>query len=260
MQVAGLTDMSTDEDIRIKLAQEYIARLQQGDESASRDVLLEICQVSGSAEAGVSGDIYAEVGKLTREMHESINSFANDTRMQSMMSEDMPDARQRLNHVIETTENSAHQTMAAVEASTPLLAKLTERSVEIQKLLETYFSRCDASNGLKLIQEELTDFMSLVACDTSKVNAAMNNIMLAQGYQDLTGQVIQRVITLVQEVEDGLISILKIGSEQSPGTASAEQAKEADRKGHGPAVPGVTGDEVMQDQDDVDDLLSSLGF
>lgn len=257
MHSTGLSDMDND-DIRINLAQRYVDLLQQGDETASRDVLAELCKLDGGDDVGAS--VYAEVGKLTREMHESICNFVSYSRIQMMTSEDMPDARQRLNHVIETTEQSAHRTMEVIESSSPLLSRLAERSIEIQKLLNTYYSRCEESNGLKLMQEELSDFVQTVANDTRRVNSSLNDIMMAQGYQDLTGQVIQRVIKLVQEVENGLISILKIGSDPVHRAMTDEEIKEADRKGHGPSVPGVASTDVVSSQDEVDDLLSSLGF
>lgn len=249
--------MDTAEDPRLTLAEELIASLDQGDENQSVGLLQELCRLSDCDTPG--GEVYMEVGKLTREMHESINEFVNDTRMQSV-AEDMPDARERLRHVIEMTERSAHTTMGSVETSLPMLAGLGQRAEDLNSMLATYYSRCDESNGLNLIREELTDFLTSVSSDTQTISGSMNEIMMAQGYQDLTGQVIQRVIQLVQDVEHGLIGILKVGSERASDGMTETQMKEADRKGHGPSVLEKDGNDVMQGQDDVDDLLSSLGF
>ena len=86
----------------------------------------------------------------------------------------------------------------------------------------------------------------------------MNTIVVAQGYQDLSGQIIQRVSKMVQDVEGSLVGILKISSHYAAEDKSNDVVK--NNAGYGPAVPGLDKGEVMKSQDDVDDLLSTLGF
>ena len=89
---------------------------------------------------------------------------------------------------------------------------------------------------------------------------------MAQDYQDLTGQIIRRVITLVQDVENSLVELVRItGQRMQPSavaevSAEKEKEKEKDIEACGPAVPGVDKGDIVSSQDDVDDLLSSLGF
>jgi chemotaxis protein CheZ len=87
---------------------------------------------------------------------------------------------------------------------------------------------------------------------------------MAQGYQDLTGQVIRRVIDLVKEVEDSLVNMLTMfgerdGAEQTK-PSSAKADKVDDVEAEGPIIDAEKRDDVVSGQDDVDDLLSSLGF
>ena len=84
---------------------------------------------------------------------------------------------------------------------------------------------------------------------------------MAQGYQDLTGQVIRRVIELVKEVEDSLVNVLKVFGEPEVGEATKKQKKETEAHSpEGPIIDAESRDDVVSGQDDVDDLLSGLGF
>jgi chemotaxis protein CheZ len=86
---------------------------------------------------------------------------------------------------------------------------------------------------------------------------------MAQDFQDLTGQIIGRVINLVSDVEDSLVEIIKIGGNRL--SKSSPQKKEEEKKEEavaldGPQVPGLESTTAVSGQDEVDDLLSSLGF
>ncbi len=135
---------------------------------------------------------------------------------------------------------------------------------------------------MNFLSEEMTAFLHLVSSSSKKISSDLNEIMMAQNYQDLTGQVIQKVSTLVQEVEKNLLTLLQLGNKLLTDKTSLNKASgyeqvevvatniargdkaEDDQKqnnlGYGPAVPGVSKGDVLHSQEDVDDLLSSLGF
>ena len=96
--------------------------------------------------------------------------------------------------------------------------------------------------------------------DSAQLHLNMTEIMMAQDFQDLTGQVIKRVIELVKEVEDSLIHLLTVFGE--PGSNNAnEEEKAVDNNGvEGPIIDAETREDAVSSQDEVDDLLSSLGF
>ena len=283
----------------IEMVQDYAVLFKQGEDKQAEYVLNEICALNAKASLNYSGygnditdspdnlqaktlqtdhGLYCQVGKLTRELHDSINDFVNDSRMQMMTSEDMPDARQRLKHVIELTEQSAHKTMSLIEHSNPLLSTMQKRVSVLQQQLQDSKS----NENLNFLSEEIDAFLHLVSSSSKKISSDMNEIMLAQNYQDLTGQVIQKVSTLVQEVEKNLLTLLQLGNKLLTDKTSLNKASgyeqvevvatniargdkaEDDQKqnnlGYGPAVPGVSKGDVLQSQEDVDDLLSSLGF
>jgi len=246
----------------IQKAQDYIAQLQSGDDEQAKNTIFEIYQLNiKENEQG----LYHKVGKLTRELHDSINGFMTDSRMQLMTSKEMPDARQRLNYVVELTEQSAHKTMTLIEHSNPLVMLLQERACAMQKQLTNHNNNQQGIDAPELLIKELDAFVQLVQSITKKITNDLNEIMLAQDFQDLTGQVIQRVSKLVQEVEQSLVSVLNMDGEPlKPVTTNnnvdLQNKEQHSNKGHGPAVPGTGATDVLQTQDDVDDLLSSLGF
>jgi len=110
---------------------------------------------------------------------------------------------------------------------------------------------------------ELDDFFEQLDADGAKVSGNLTEALMAQDYQDLTGQVLRRVISLVQELEENLVKLVRIAG--APETAENRQAADKGNKdvikGEGPRVPGQGDDaEFVGGQGDVDDLLSSLGF
>jgi len=254
---------------KIQIAQDYLAQLQKGDELQADKLLQELNQLSAKQNPQKvlpeDHDFYSSVGELTRKLHDSMSSFMNDTRIHMMTNEDMPDARQRLQHVVELTEKSAHTTITLIEHSNPLLLKMQVKAVMLQQQLNAYKNQAYKNSQMGL-NKEFDAFLQLVELSSKNIIKDLKEIMLAQNYQDLTGQVIQRVSTLVQEVENNLLTLLQTNNENVKDVqmqvdiVSDKKKEEQDNKGHGPAVPGVTKGEVLNSQEEVDDLLSSLGF
>lgn len=235
----------------LKQAKALVRHLEAGDIEQADFVINELCTARENG-------IFQDLGKLTRELHETINDIGSDARLQDIMHNEMPDAKHNLDHVIELTEDAANKTLTAVESSAPLLDDLRERAIYLQRLMQEHMKKLTQNNELSFIEEELEGFLDKVGSDIKLVNKEMNTILMAQGYQDLSGQIIQRVSRMVQDVERSLIAILKVNSHSVNKSSMKDDNK--NRTGHGPAIPGIKSDDVMNSQDDVDDLLSTLGF
>ena len=104
--------------------------------------------------------------------------------------------------------------------------------------------------------------------DSVLLQSQLTEVLMAQGFQDITGQIIRNVITLVQEVEDSMVGLIKTSGLPAEAEVIAEPVAVTNNNEEkmesvplqGPAIPGVNGSDTVADQDDVDDLLSSLGF
>jgi chemotaxis protein CheZ len=186
--------------------------------------------------------IQSEVARLAGSLQSALMRFRMDSRIASLAEKDMPDARQRLDHVVRLTEQAAHRTMDLIERSVPLADATARRAAEIAK----------SGSEPAALQAFLTE--ARVNCEAVRSN--LSEVMLAQGFQDITGQIIRGVHKLIGEVEtvlDELMSVHGIPREVID-TSAADRLKL-----EGPAVPGVTRNAV-NDQSAIDDLMAGLGL
>jgi len=232
-------------------AKKLVRHLEAGDIAQADIVIGELC-------ISRENNLFQDLGKLTRELHDTINEIGGDARLNDIMHNEMPDARHNLNHVIELTENAANQTLTAIENCTPILDDLSERAVYLHRLLHGHMKKLDQHNEVSFIEEELEGFLDKVRVDIKRIHKDISTILMAQGFQDISGQIIQRVSKMVQDVEHSLISILQVNSHGMIDEEKNDVIR--NRTGHGPAVPGIKKDDVLNSQDEVDDLLSTLGF
>ncbi len=208
--------------------------------------------------------LFQELGKMTRQLHDAINSFVLDERMQSLAESDIPDAKARLNHVIEMTEDSANRTLNAIEHALPISEDLKARADSLHEKWNRFRNKEMNVEEFRAVSQQIDEFLGVTKESTEHIHSDLSDIMMAQDFQDLTGQILRRVITLVQEVEDNLVELVRLSGGVEPDAgAPRKEAKSADdmMQGVGPAVPGVAAaGESVNGQDEVDDLLSSLGF
>jgi chemotaxis protein CheZ len=213
-------------------------------------------------------ELFFELGRLTRELHESLKTFKMDSRVFELAESEIPDARDRLNYVIAMTEQAAHRTLNEIEDSMTLVGNITDRGRELQENWLRFRRRDMSVSEFREYSRELDDFFKQVDSQGGEVHAKLTEALMAQDYQDLTGQIIRRVINLVQEVEESLVDLVRIsgarmGDEKrkAADNKKTEQAVAVPSAGQGPHIPGGADDaQFVQDQDGVDDLLSSLGF
>lgn len=238
--------------ISLQDAKKLVACLGQEDNEGANEIL-------EAASLNHSEELFAEVGKLTRQLHDSLSNFQLDARIAGLATEDIPDAQSRLAYVIEETEKAANTTMDAVESSMPMAEKLNADINNILPQWKKLMSREIELAEFKALCLQLDAFLQRSLPDSQFINQKLTEILMAQGYQDLTGQVIRRVIDLAKEVEDSLVNMLTVFGEpvtQAEDDAAAGCVLTAE----GPIIDAESRDDVVSGQDDVDDLLSSLGF
>jgi len=206
----------------------------------------------------INSELFAEIGKLTRQLHDSLNNFQVDPRLSDLATADIPDAKERLNYVITRTEEAANKTMDAVESIFPVVDDIAEQVRAVNPSWTKLMNNEIDLNEFKTLCVDIDTLLVTTGKETKVIHSLMTDVLMAQDFQDLTGQVIRKVIDLVREVEESLISMLTVfgitsGSENT-------SPKVGDNLVEGPIVNTENRDDVVEDQDDVDDLLSSLGF
>ncbi|WP_269517695.1 protein phosphatase CheZ [Alteromonas sp. BMJM2] len=238
-------------------ARQLVVYLEAGD-NASANALFEAASMKENVE------LFAEVGKLTRQLHDALNNFQIDDRIKNLATDDIPDAQTRLTYVIEETEKAANTTMDAVEASMPIAELLASRIDRVMPEWKKLMTRQIEVGEFKVLCKDLDELLEDGASQSAKLTQLLTEVLMAQGYQDLTGQVIRRVIDLVKEVEESLVNMLTMFGERDGSEQAKPLSPEADKaegvKAEGPILDAETRDDVVSGQDDVDDLLSSLGF
>ncbi|MGH8227541.1 MAG: protein phosphatase CheZ [Steroidobacteraceae bacterium] len=226
------------------------AALEVGDDAAFGTVLDDLLHSR-------KPDLFGELRDLTANLHVALDRFRLDARLADFAEKEIPDARQRLAHVLKLTDEAAHRTLDLVEQSGPL----AERTSQAAAALTTSWTRFRARRiELKEFHEMLKRmdaFLPAARADSDRVRNNLNEVLLTQGYQDLTGQIIRGVIELVGELETALAELARL-SGADPQIVADESARSA--RGHGPVVPGVTRGQVASGQQDVDALLSGLGM
>ena len=241
------------DDLRDKVIQEAIkiAELYDSGEYEScneaADALVTNCQ---------SG-LFNEIGTMTRGLHDALNEFCETSSISNIAEDDIPDAKTRLRSVISMTEEAANKTMDAVDEVIPVAKQLEIKSQNLSSKWSRFQGRDMDANEFRAVVKELDGFLISIKTDSEKVNTLLNDILLAQGFQDLTSQIIKQVIELVTTVEDNLVKLVSISGIKKTKTSNNIDGSAS----HGPTVSG-TRDEAtaVTGQDEVDDLLASLGF
>lgn len=213
--------------------------------------------------------IFKSVGQLTRALHTAIVNFNVDadvsTNPPEIKASEISDATDRLHYVLTLTEAAADKTMDKVEACAPVAMNLREEAKTLKNEWTKLRRREMSKDEFKELFERIDVFLDQMDEGTSLLNVNLQDIILEQGFQDLTGQALKKVITLVTDVEKELVNLMRIAGqvEQVTGMATEEEGKQTSKnnsQGEGPAMHADTREDVVSGQDDVDDLLSSLGF
>ena len=244
------------------LTQAYITRLKSLDAAIKSNDEDAISHIVGDLTTLRESSLYQELGMLTREIHDSITNFGNDERIAQLAKEDIPDSKERLNFIVTKTDEAAHRTMAAAEEAMTVMNGLSVEAVAIRNRWSQFRNRELSKNEFISLSDQITQFFESVVVQSSTVNSQMTEIMLAQDYQDITGQMIQQVVTMVKEVEEKLVRLVAITglADASPASKKEESKAVNGEIAVGPQLPNVDKEIVVSSQSDVDDLLASLGF
>ena len=197
--------------------------------------------------------LFQDIGRLTRQMHEALRSFNLDPRIEELAREEFPDARHRLDQVVAMTEQSAHRTMDLVEESLPLTESLVARAELLDKQWERFRRREMSAEDFNTLMRDTMSFLDHSRENSGALRSKLSEVLLAQDFQDLSGQTIRKVVRLVQEVEGTLIEMVRLSGRSKSLLKNAPDGVQ-------PAAPKKSRAEELKNQDEVDDLLSSLGF
>jgi chemotaxis protein CheZ len=215
----------------------------------------ETARQEGGAEAWSQQEVvFNRIGHMARALHDTLGQLGYDKLLEKTVSA-LPDAKDRLAYVANLTEQAACRVLNATDIANPLVEEI-ENSAELlgQRWDKVFANEIGPAEFKQLAAETRAFLNDQLPAKARATHAQLTEIMMAQDFQDLTGQVIKKIVGLAHELESGLMSVL---IEVLPETKRTEEVASLM---NGPVVNAEGRTDVVVNQEQVDDLLDSLGF
>ena len=209
---------------------------------------------SGDAAEGEGGNMYERLGGIVRLLHDSLRELGYDRALTEASSQ-IVDAQDRLEYVATLTEQAANKVLNTLDEGMPAQDKLSKQAQDMDKRWNDLFSGKLGLDEFKALAGDSRQFAQLVSEATEKEKARLLEIMMAQDFQDITGQLIKKVVGITKTVENELAQLLRDNAPPETRAKLAEKETAPVQLMSGPSVPSAA-----LDQDNVDDLLADLGF
>jgi chemotaxis protein CheZ len=209
-----------------------------------------------AVEAAADKGMYERLGSLVRMLHDSLRELGYDKAL-SEASAQIGDAQDRLEYVASLTEQAANKVLNTLDEGMPAQDDLSKQAADMATRWDELYAGKLSIEQFKALAGDSRQFAKMVSEATEKEKARLLDIMMAQDFQDITGQLIKKVVVITKTVEGELAQILRDNApaEMREKLAQKQQAAEAAPLMQGPSVPSAA-----LDQDNVDDLLAELGF
>jgi chemotaxis protein CheZ len=202
------------------------------------------------AEGGAEKPMFERLGGIVRLLHDSLRELGYDKALNEASTQ-INDAQDRLEYVATLTEQAANKVLNTLDEGMPAQDVLSKQAKQMEARWDDLFAGRLSIDEFKLLAGDARGFAQKVNEATEKEKARLLDIMMAQDFQDITGQLIKKVVNITKTVEHELAQLLRDNA--PPAVREKLQAKPALMQG--PSVPSVA-----LDQDNVDDLLADLGF
>jgi chemotaxis protein CheZ len=200
----------------------------------------------GNEPLTVSPEVFQQLGTITRVLHDTMQQLGVMPKLQ-IATDGLPDARSRLTYIANKTADAANKVLNSVDQAKTEHAHISQATRDMAKAI--------AADPVKAVATgAVFNFVKDVEASTEKIDKHLTDIMLAQDFHDLTGQVVAKVVTLANDLEDSLVKLLVQ-------IVPPEQREKVDPNIlQGPVVNPEGRTDVVANQSEVDDLLASLGF
>ena len=200
------------------------------------------------------GKVFTQIGQMARQLHNALGALGYDKLIEKTMAA-LPDAQDRLTYIANLTEQAACKVLNATDIANPLQEELEQEAFQLAEKWDALYANKLGVDEFKLLATQTRDFLrNAVPQRTSATKTQLMDIMMAQDFQDLTGQVIKKIVSLSHDVQSQLMGLL---IETMPGEKRTESVNSLL---NGPVTNAEGRTDVVVEQQQVDDLLESLGF
>jgi chemotaxis protein CheZ len=214
----------------------------------------EAASVMHNGDACPANRVINSVGHLTRQLHDTLAQLGYDQHIQECAAATLPDARQRLAYVVALTEQAASRSLNAVDLATPVQEALAADAASLAGRWDSILRGEGSVGDFKTLAQATRDYLRSVPQRTDTTREQLREIVMAQEFQDLTGQVLKRITDLANNLETQLLTLLV---ENAPAPIRKPETLSLL---NGPVVGGPSVPDVVANQAQVDELLESLGF
>ncbi len=223
------------------------------DEAQASAVIAAPAQVAaGEDGGGEPADMFHRVGQLTRTLHDALRELGYDRNLENAV-QNLPDARDRLNYIATLTGQAAERALSAVERGQEIQKAASDDGARLACGWEKLYAGQMPVEEFKELAAQTRSYFAGAPQRAADTGAQFHEIMMAQDFHDLTGQVINRVVSLAQNLEAQMVSMLLDARPAEPAAGGEEWLT-------GPAMNAEGRTDVVSSQAQVDDLLESLGF
>lgn len=197
--------------------------------------------------------VFHRIGQMTRQVHNTLRVLGSDDGLQEAV-QAIPDARQRLTYIAQMTEQAASRVLNATDIAQPIQNRIGGQAQALHARWDKLFANQLSVDEFKALSKETRTFIGEVEQASKDTNDQLMEIMMAQDFQDLTGQVIKKVVDMAQKLETELLQVLL---EVTPPEKRGDMPSGLM---NGPVINAEGREDVVSTQEQVDDLLDSLGF
>jgi chemotaxis protein CheZ len=206
----------------------------------------DIAKLAPAESLMVSPEVFQQLGNITRVLHDTMQQLGVMPKLQ-VATDGLPDARSRLTYIATKTADAANKVLNSVDQAKSEHAHISDATRALAAAIVADPVRTVASGAVM-------NFVQDVEQRTARIDGHLTDIMMAQDFHDLTGQVVAKVVTLANDLEDSLVKLLVQ-------VVPPEQREKVDPTVlQGPVVNPEGRTDVVANQGEVDDLLASLGF
>lgn len=199
-------------------------------------------------------EIFVRIGHLTRLLRDSMANLGLEQAIMEV-ADAFPNTRDRLNYVVGKTSQAADRALTSVEVARPLQEGLSDSATALSTRWDAWFENPQPLDDARELVKATRSFLHQVPDVTQQTNRQLTEIMMAQDFQDLTGQVLQSLMHVIETVEKELISVLVENMNERDMDAQTDNA----HLKNGPQID-TRAEGIVASQEQVDDLLESLGF
>jgi len=225
---------------------------QQKEAAETEPAAEAVVQSTGTAHGG-NEEMYEQIGQITRKMHNTLRDMGYDKSLERV-ADAIPDARDRLSYIASLTKSAADRVLNAIDLAQPLQDDLGSNSKTLSERWNLLYANQLSTEEFKQLANDTRQYLNHVPQQTHETSTQLLEIVMAQDFQDLTGQVIKKMMDMFKTLETEMVNLLvEFSPEHKKGALDSSLL-------NGPAINQEGNPDVMNNQQQVDDLLDSLGF